>query len=328
MITDRIAQLPEMPEWQKRVQIDHIHTSAVLFLCEQWGIKSLGQLVADRCGRLFCSTEMLAPCPEVYRQARAVSVWAPPWQAPYRVEFHYSTAHVASDTLRELLHTGGTVSVIAEFYSATGNVLVFHPLVMGNPWLVQDEGEDDFGAMWFGRTYYEQFVEDFDEFARVREVDTPSDSEPMRCVTERAFKACLQKLLGGTAQADWGGEQSDFFSSHMHLGGRRKTAAFLLKGPSRFAPMGLDHLGKNNDQIVRLAHEPAEVLVVQHCHDILQPVRETLRAFAVQPSRPRRYCLIDGRDSLRLLRAYDLYDWAVEPSRSQPDTQTPTPGEE
>jgi len=29
------------------------------------------------------------------------------------------------------------------------------------------------------------------------------------------------------------------------------TAAFLLKGPARFAPMGLNHLGKNNDQIVR-----------------------------------------------------------------------------
>jgi len=29
------------------------------------------------------------------------------------------------------------------------------------------------------------------------------------------------------------------------------TAAFLLKGPARFVPMGLNHLGKNNDQIVR-----------------------------------------------------------------------------
>ena len=76
--------------------------------------------------------------------------------------------------------------------------------------------------------------------------------------------------------------------------------------------MSLNHLGKNNDQIVRLAHEPADVLFVQHCHDILPSVRETLRAFAVQPNRPRRYCLIDGRDSLRLLNAYGLFERAVE----------------
>ncbi|OFX15941.1 MAG: hypothetical protein A2Z18_00045 [Armatimonadetes bacterium RBG_16_58_9] len=81
--------------------------------------------------------------------------------------------------------------------------------------------------------------------------------------------------------------------------------------------MGLNHLGKNNDQIVRLSHEPADVLFVQHCHDILPAVRETLRAFAVQPSNPRRYCLIDGRDSLRLLCAHGLYETAVELSEEE-----------
>ena len=81
--------------------------------------------------------------------------------------------------------------------------------------------------------------------------------------------------------------------------------------------MGLNHLGKNNDQIVRLSREPADILIVQHSHDILPPVRETLRALAVQPSRPLRYCLMDGRDSLRLLQAYNLYDWAVDLTTSE-----------
>jgi hypothetical protein len=40
--------------------------------------------------------------------------------------------------------------------------------------------------------------------------------------------------------------------------------------------MGLNHLGKNNDQIVRLSREPADVLIVQHSHEILPAVRETL----------------------------------------------------
>jgi hypothetical protein len=49
-------------------------------------------------------------------------------------------------------------------------------------------------------------------------------------------------------------------SAHVHLGERRTTAAFLLKGPAggkKFAPMRLNHLGRNNDQIYRLAQESA-----------------------------------------------------------------------
>ena len=42
-----------------------------------------------------------------------------------------------------------------------------------------------------------------------------------------------------------------------------------------------------------------------------------LRVYAVQPYGPRRYCFIDGRDSLRLLQAYGLYDRAVELTEQQ-----------
>jgi hypothetical protein len=138
----------------------------------------------------------------------------------------------------------------------------------------------------------------------------------MKNVSERGFKWALGKILGDDVVKDWGGEISDHFTSHIHLKANRVTAAFLLKGPARFAPMGLNHLGKNNDQIVRLSREPADVLVVQHCNAIQPAVRETLRAFAVRPYGARRYCLIDGRDSLWLLNAYGLFDAAVDRSKS------------
>jgi hypothetical protein len=164
--------------------------------------------------------------------------------------------------------------------------------------------------------FYEVFVEDVDEFSAVREVPTPSDFSVMEGISESAFKACLGEILGDATGKDWGGEISDHFAAHVHLGGKATTAAFLLKEPARFAPMGLNHLGKNNDQIFRLAQEPAQLLVVQHAHEITTPVRGTLRAFAVQPGAPRRYCLIDGRDSLRLLTAYDKVERAMELSAS------------
>jgi hypothetical protein len=206
-------------------------------------------------------------------------------------------------------------AIVAELLQFDGRLAIFAPLVMGAPWLREKDETPTFDIMWYGYDFFEDFVEDFDEFTRVKDIPVPSDVEPMRYVSENAFKQCLAQILGDAVQNDWGGETADFYTAHIHLKGKPKTAAFLLKGPARFAPMSLSHLGKNNDQIVRLAKEPAQVLFVQHCHDVTPPVRETLRAFAVQPGNPRRFCIIDGRDSLRLLKAYDLYDKAIELSR-------------
>ena len=81
--------------------------------------------------------------------------------------------------------------------------------------------------------------------------------------------------------------------------------------------MTVKHLGKNGDQIVRLAQEPVDILFVQHCHDITSAVIETLKVFSVQPTNPRYYCIMDGRESLRLLDAYKLKDWALKESKKR-----------
>ncbi|NET46761.1 hypothetical protein [Okeania sp. SIO2B3] len=159
------------------------------------------------------------------------------------------------------------------------------------------------------------YIEDFDEFSKIKEQNMPKDFEEMKHIKENVFKVALGKILSESIPKDWGGETSDFITSHLHYQGRRLRAAFLLKGPAKFNPMTFKHLGKNGDQIVRLAKEPADVLIVQHCHDITSSVIETLKVFATQPSNPRYYCFLDGRESLRLLEAYDLKKWALDESK-------------
>jgi hypothetical protein len=194
--------------------------------------------------------------------------------------------------------------------------VVFYPLVIGAPWLYADDYVLP-GAEWHSFDFFRVFVEEIDEFSRVREIKKPEAWHVMREISERAFKTCMTEILGDELSKDWGGETSDHFTPHVNLGGRRVPAAFLLKGPSQWGPMKLNSLGKNNDQIVRLSKEPAQLLVVQHCHEITAPVHDTLRAFAVQPGSQRRYCLIDGRDSLWLLTAYDKLDRALELTRTE-----------
>jgi hypothetical protein len=310
-VDDTIRQLPGLPEHQADYRIDHIYKDYLLAFCQGLKIKTLAELLASGCGTMFCSTEKVLPNSEVYTAERTRSEIQPAGESAHTVLLKYSTKRVTSDTLRSELHDGARLSIVATLRRREGDTLIFYPLVIGGPWLRIQDPEWADKLVWWSYHFFEHFVEDFAEFSRVKNAPKPDDVEPMRHVSEKAFKACLAKILGDNVAADWGGEQSDHFTSHLHLDGRRVTAAFLLKGPAKFGPMGLNHLGKNNDQIYRLAQEPADVLIVQHSHDITSPVRATLRAFAVQPGRPRRYCLIDGRDSLWLLRAYDLYDEAV-----------------
>lgn len=131
------------------------------------------------------------------------------------------------------------------------------------------------------------------------------DLQTLATVPEAQVKRVFASLLGEQRVAkDWGGEQSDMYSAHVVVNGCRLSAAFLFKGPSKRGPMTMVHLGKNGDQILRLSKEPAEFLVVQHCHEIAPAVRELMRLIASQVGRQRHYCIIDGYDTIRLLRAY------------------------
>lgn len=314
----QIAALPPAPEGLMKGHIDHVFTRVMLAFCHALKVPGLGDLLATGRGRLFSSIIDIEPTPGVYDEDRVVTKVLTPGVEDWVVELHYGTDNIGADTTRMNLANGDTMGVIAKFHKREGNVLQFYPLVMGGPWLEPLPGGVDAlgGAEWYSYDFFEVFVEDIEQFAKVKETPAPADFSVMAEISEQAFKQCLVEILGDEAKKDWGGERSDHFAAHVALNGRPTTAAFLLKGPAKFQPMGLNHLGKNNDQIYRLAHEPAGLLVVQHCHEILPAVRATLRAFAVQPGQARYYCHIDGRDSLRLLQAYDKVDRAIELSKA------------
>lgn len=311
-VVDRmINDLPVLPDWMREVRIDHIYSRVLLEFCRIHDIKTLEHVLLEQKGQMFCSTFHVEPCPDFFDVDRATSVWTPSFPFETPVEFHYSTQRVRADTLKTRLHKGTILSAVGLLSSASERRIVFDPLIMGFPWLETNNPKWSDRVMWWGYRFYENYLEDFDEFSQVTSIDMPKDHSPMKNVSEAGFKQALVKILGDEASKDWGGETSDHFTSHLHLNGRRVNAAFLLKGPAQFRPMTIRHLGKNGDQFVRLIQEPADVFFVQHCHEITPPVRTLLRALVVQPGRPRRYCCVDGKDSLRLLNAFGLFDFAA-----------------
>lgn len=181
------------------------------------------------------------------------------------------------------------------------------------PWVMADPLPDLFrpqsmiGNYWSNRL--EVHVDGIESFKRIRDVPSVrsrNELNQLRAVPERNIKVAFARMLSeNTVPLDWGGEQSDLFSSRVRLDGRRISTAFAFKGPAKFHPMTMADLGKNGDQINRLFAEPAELLILQHCHEITAPVRDTMRAFAQQMGNPRLFCLIDGYDTILLLKAYN-----------------------
>lgn len=184
--------------------------------------------------------------------------------------------------------------------------VVLRPVFIGDVLPFDDLAASVSGA-YFWWAEHEIHVDDIDTFNRVRAIPRPGPVRVRRMsrISEAQVKTAICEILVEAGiPKDWGGEQSDIFSSHLVVEGRRVSAAFLLKGPARATPMSHLHLGKAGDQLVRLFHEPASVFILQHCNQVRPAVRESMQALAVRPGRAARYCVIDGQDTYRLLAAY------------------------
>jgi hypothetical protein len=149
-------------------------------------------------------------------------------------------------------------------------------------------------------------LDDIDSFAKTRSV-TPNPR--LAAISESAFKKGLQIVIGeGGKFTDWGGEQNDLFSTWIRIGGKRRRAAFALKGPGAKGRMTLKHFGKHADQIQRLFKSPADVFFVQYHDEIDQMVIEEMEIHARDLSRRKDqsvwFGVIDGQDSRRIIAAY------------------------
>jgi hypothetical protein len=91
--------------------------------------------------------------------------------------------------------------------------------------------------------------------------------------------------------------------------------------------MTIVSLGKNGDQIDRLAQTAADLMVVQHCHTITVPAFNMLKAYASNFRDPKRYMLIDGFDTIRILRHFGYLSLPRRVTGAPPRRDEPLPGQ-
>ncbi|MDG2531265.1 hypothetical protein [Caulobacter endophyticus] len=218
----------------------------------------------------------------------------------YAVEGELSNDHVYSDTSVGLMSNRKRVLIMGRF-EVSGLAVTVHPIAIGD--VVQGMGILEVSWKSLARVYVDQI----DTFAAVRNVKPPkaADLAQLRAMPEEVVKASFADIIGEPfVPKDWGGETSDLQTSQVQIEGARVSSAFIFKGPGLKGSLHPANMGKRGDQLLRAFREPADLIVVQHCDKIENTVATTAEAFAINPARPRRYCIIDGSDTWRLLRAY------------------------
>jgi hypothetical protein len=148
---------------------------------------------------------------------------------------------------------------------------------------------------------------EIDQFKKMRQQAPTPIPRPARLSEARTKKGII-RLLGDTrVPKDWGGENTDIFTTSLSIGGKKRRAAFALKGPATTGPLVPKKMGKNGDQFQRLFDAPADVFVVQYEGEIKESVhklmQELARARAISHG-PTLWCLINGEDTRRLRKAY------------------------
>ncbi len=213
----------------------------------------------------------------------------------------YNARYLTSDTSAGELTGASRQFVLGYVKTLSAEEVELRPILIANRW---GRGST-YPGLGFVETeplhVWPSLVDQFDGVDWAMRLSR-ADLDRLKDVSEEQLKIWLAGVLGEPeVPKDWGGEQFDLWTDRITIDGKRLRAAFALKGPAKFHPMTISDLGKNGDQISRLAQTVADLLVVQHCHAITAPVQHLLHAFAADPANPRRYMTIDGYDTIRIL---------------------------
>jgi hypothetical protein len=158
------------------------------------------------------------------------------------------------------------------------------------------------------------FIDNIDSFSEVRNISKDKIKSILKTngrleIEEDFIQKSLEEILSVPMhKKDWGGEENDLYTSNVVLNGKRISVAFALKGKGvSSSELQIKDCGKNGDQIVRLFQSPANLYVFQYIGEISENIIKDMENKTLLKRTlgiPSWYCVINGQDTARLLRAY------------------------
>ena len=187
--------------------------------------------------------------------------------------------------------------------NVAGDVIDIRPITIASRWAHPTPEIDNFypsepSRLWPG-ALDQLGVVDFSQQM------VASDLNVLRDVPQAEIKEAFAEILGDPGvHRDLDGEQSTLWTTNVVIENRPLRATVLFNGPTEVGPLTIANLGKRGEQIDRLAETGADVLVMQHCHSVTAPVANMLRVYTSDPRHQRRYLVINGYDTIKLLRHF------------------------
>lgn len=154
---------PEVDHWSKLAN-DHLIVDLALTYCRKQGVKSLGEVLKDNVGSVFCSTEEIEGAEDVYEDGRKSVKILLPYEYAKEIIMTFSTRHFVADTGRAEVAEGSKASIIGIVRETLEDRVVLWPLIIGAPSFDHQFNKDFViepeELVWYGWDWFQIFPED------------------------------------------------------------------------------------------------------------------------------------------------------------------------
>jgi hypothetical protein len=172
-----------------------------------------------------------------------------------------------------------------------------------------DEGatrvfRDPFDRLHFQMEVYLSNVSPFDRAVNESSART-TELTKLQSILESDVKHAFAEILGEAfVPKDSPSETSDLQTTRLRLSDQQVSAVIAFKGRGLPKPLTVANSSKHGNQISKLFSEPAELVIFQHCHKVTSHFRNHMRAFATRTGHLKPFLIIDGNDTVRILRHF------------------------
>ena len=215
-----------------------------------------------------------------------------------RITGTFNVKRLTSESAQDQLSGTKRQFILGYVQEVVREEVSLRPIIIATRWLRVS------GAVPLGADNLRVWPQDIDEFAGIdfQKGVRKGDLAALRTLPEGLLERAFAEVLAEPTDSD--PERFGLRTYLATISGEPVTAAVSFSRSDASQPMAVRDLGSNGEQVDLLAQTAADLLVVQHSHTIPARVLNMLKVCASNPQSSRRYMLIDGYDTLRILHHF------------------------
>ena len=292
---------------------NHLLVTYVMDAFRDRKISSLGEVLLNpNATDLFFSIETLKGSknlnPDNQRIAR--NILNSPWAEKRRIYIQYETYNFLSSFEREQFSKTQNLAIACQIDVIKNHYIIAAPLFMGT--LTFDHFRNQEESLTFSKfapLWFETLPFDLLGFQVGANVLVPEAETIKAAMVQEGTKKVYYKMLSLLTKKEvskWNFIWPDIALVEAKLLGKSLKAAILNVNLDAKKTLTLSALNHADNALIRLSQTGADLLIIQHSGPIDVKIYKILKTIATPPHNPRRFCLVDGSFSWKILRGAGL----------------------